>query len=350
MSLPKIYCIFTFLLSLPLFSIGQNPYFKIQNRDVTKHFAFPIFQHPESKQVEQHINYLLQLNELQLLIGQEDSSIFEKVSFDDGSIYGGKVSFDYRIYSNNANFLSIQCLENTCGLVCASWVNYYTFNSQNGDVIQLKDLFTEKGFESFKALAEIKRNKQCASEINEKGGSIINELTYLSSYLQKDKFSDFCLMDSCIWIDGENSIDKNHKYLKLDLLTPFNLHTFYSYLNKNGKQFFSNTAKKKQTFHSFELPQLFYGYLSDTLPIVMTLNADTDENVHGVYSFIQKGKGIYLDGYLKNEDLTLKENNQDYKLNGVFHTTFIQQTIEGNRINYDKSKSTPVFLKRQFIE
>jgi len=65
---------------------------------------------------------------------------------------------------------------------------------------------------------------------------------------------------------------------------------------------------------------------------------------------VQNGKEFYLNGYLKNEDLTLKENNQDYKLNGVFHTPFTQQTIEGRRTNYDKSKSTPVFLKRQFIE
>ena len=109
-------------------------------------FSFPIFSNRTNKYAAQKINQTMQLSELEILKGFETKSIFERVSYDGGGIYGNKVSIKFDVFDNTDRILSVQFNETSCGATCAYWVKYYNFNSGNGDLIQLKDLFTEKGF------------------------------------------------------------------------------------------------------------------------------------------------------------------------------------------------------------
>ena len=114
-----------FLILLFPFSLtfGQTEYFKIENVSKDSDFAFPIIYSDDSL-ITLKINTHLQLAELELLKGYERRNIFEKVSINDGRIYGGRVSILYQILQNTKNVFSVQFDESSCGMTCAYWKIY----------------------------------------------------------------------------------------------------------------------------------------------------------------------------------------------------------------------------------
>ncbi|RYG00459.1 MAG: hypothetical protein EOO02_14850 [Chitinophagaceae bacterium] len=156
------------ILTLILCSLAhaQSNYFQVK-KVKTKELNFPIFSGSVNVTVTKNINELLQLSELQLLEGHQQNNIFENVSVDRGTIYGGKVNIDYTVLSNNSKLLSVKFDEASCGATCTYWVQYYNFNAGNGSLIQLSDLFTKNGFSAFRDLVLKRRTRKFKQEIQQ---------------------------------------------------------------------------------------------------------------------------------------------------------------------------------------
>ncbi|HQZ82092.1 MAG TPA: hypothetical protein PLR83_02630 [Pyrinomonadaceae bacterium] len=134
---------FLTLASIPISVRGYTlPYFNTKTITDGGDFAFPIFSHENNGRTSTRINRFLQLSEL-YYVGKHriSADIFHQAKANDGSIYGVKFAMSPSIYSNNSRVLSLGFSESSSGATTHYWVQYYTFNSGNGDRIDLKDLF-----------------------------------------------------------------------------------------------------------------------------------------------------------------------------------------------------------------
>jgi len=247
-----------FILTFANFANGQTKYFEFKTSK-NNEFSFPIFNRTADTITTRNINQLLQLSELELLNGYQTSNIFEKVSINNGTIYGGKVEISFTMLSNNSKVLSMKFNESSCGATCAYWVRYYNFNSGNGDLVQLKDYFTPDGFVSFNKKVLKKRTTKFKKEIMKVNSTVREYLLDVLGCYETEGLEDYYIKDTTILIDGENCLSKNQKFFDLDMITKFNLAEFKNYLNDYGKAVFGITKGSVAKYYSNELPQLFEG-------------------------------------------------------------------------------------------
>lgn len=319
-------------------------------------FSFPIFSNRANKYAAQKINRAMQLSELEILKGFETKSIFERVSYDGGGIYGNKVSIKFDVFDNTDRILSVQFNETSCGATCAYWVKYYNFNSGNGDLIQLKDLFTEKGYEKFFDFVTKRRIAQVKNEIRRKIEPEYRESFFesISGAYEVDDLTDFYIKGNNLYIDGENSFSKNAKFEGIETVCKFKLSEFKSYLNDYGKSVFGLSSKAVKKYRSNVLPQLFQGKIGNQ-NVVLLLNTGYEKEIKAEYAYSKYGKGIFLEGKMENNKLSLieklpKPNEKGfikYVDNGFIEADFDGQNITGNWTNSDKTKNFSLNLSRK---
>lgn len=351
----------TILMSLFFCSMcyGQANYFSykiISFKDESRKFSFPFFINSSNNYSTNKINQLLQISELEILKGFETENIFEVVSINNGRIYGGKVSIDFKVYDKNSKVLSLKLDQSSCGATCAYWVRYYNFNSGNGDLIKLKDLFTEKGYKSFFSLVTKRRITQLKKEIrklrpNEKG----DFYGIIGSY-EADDLADFYIKDNNLYIDGENSFSKGQKFSSVEInkVSRFRISEFKSYLNNYGKSLFRITNKSIKKYRSNNLPQIFQGKIGDQ-KVLLVLNTSYENKMRGEYVYSKYGKGIFFEGKLNGIELTLTEKLPkpkesgfiDYVDNGFITASFDGQSILGTWTNIDKTLMYNLELTRK---
>lgn len=325
---------------------GQTNYFEFKTAK-NNEFSFPIFYRAADTTTTRNINQLLQLSELELLDGYQKNNIFEKVSIDNGTIYGGKVEISFTMLSNNSKVLSMTFNESSCGATCAYWVRYYNFNSGNGDLVQLKDYFTPDGFINFNKKVLKKRTAKFKNEIMEVDSTEREYLLGVLGCYESDGLEDYYIKDTTVFIDGENCLSKNQKFYGLDMITKFNLAEFKNYLNDYGKAVFGITKNSVAKYHSNELPQLFEGSIDSSLQILLILNHGYQNKMRGVYAYLKYGRGIYLEGELNNKELNLTENTDNFDENGYISATFDGNNIIGTWTNKNKSKTLKLVAKRR---
>ena len=95
---------FSALLTMLLtyYASGQTKYFTCKSLTSGKEFSFPVFSLAADSFTTRNINQLLQLSELELLDGYQKKNIFEKISVDNGTIYGGKTNISFDILTNSS--------------------------------------------------------------------------------------------------------------------------------------------------------------------------------------------------------------------------------------------------------
>lgn len=322
----------------------------------TKDFTFPIFSNPADRYVAGKINQMLQISELEILKGFETESIFERISVDGGGIYGSKVEIKFIVQNNNRKLLSVKFDESSCGATCAYWVKYYNFNSGNGDLIQLKDLFTQKGYEKFFAFATKRRIAQLKNEIRKLPLSERGDFEDINGSYEVDDLTDFYIKKNVLYIDGENSFSKNQKFASVEInrISRFKLSEFKSYLNEYGKSLFGLTNTSIKKYHSDVLPQLFEGKIGNQ-KVLLVLNTGYENEMKAEYVYAKYGKGIFLEGTLKNNELALTEKLLkaresgfiDYFDNGFVNAKFAGYNIIGTWTNNDKTEVHELDLTRK---
>ncbi len=341
-----------FILTSVAFPAEGKGYFDIKLIKKGKDFSFPIFRDPPGQRSAMKINHLLQLMELRSLANGPTKDIFRNAEFDDGTIYGGKASILPTVHSNNSRVQSVGFDQSSCGMTCAYWHSYYNFNSGNGDLIQLKDLFTDKGFDRFTKIVMSKRSSKYRREVKEKIKPDERE-DYLGvlGTIESDQLSDFYIRTRSIVIDGENCLIKGRKFEGLDMYVRFDLKEFKPLLNDYGRAVFGLNLSDISKFRSNSLPQLFKGRVNDLIPFSLVLIGSSD-NVVGVYAYSKYGKGITLTGSLEDGKFLLTEHylvevplnpNTDvsHRLvdGGSISGIFNGNNIEGTLSDKDKTRS-----------
>ncbi len=328
--------VFTFLLMFCSGAvIAQNSYFAVKGEKLGTTFSFPVFASTIAPAACLKINQFLQLSELQLLKGNEKEEVFENIIMDSSSMYSKKVQLSYLIITNTPKLLSIKFKDMSCGNGgCVESVRYYNFNPANGDLIQVKDLLTEEGYNSFYKYAAAKRVKALDQQLlgldeQEKMMWEGIRICYNESTL-----SDFYVKDNILYMDGENCFYNTQKAEPIKRMDNFTLAEFRNYLNAYGKAVFSLSNEPLLTMKSKTLPQLFTGTVNDTAA-VMVLNFTYGQDMKGIYSYVQKGAAITMEGNLKGEQLFLAEviapvGATPY-LNGLFTGNQIRGTLSDRK-------------------
>jgi hypothetical protein len=284
--------------------------------------------------------------ELSLLKGFETEHIFEKVSgFVDG-IYGGKVDITPAIQNNTSRSLSIKFTEASCGATCRYWVAYYNFNPGNGDLIQLRDLFTRDGYDAFFKYVTKKRIAQFRRALRKvKASERSAYLGIIGSY-EQDSLEDYYVRGNTLYIDGENSFSKNEKFAGIETISRFNIRDLKKYLNDYGRCFFSLSECSIGKYRSKTLPQLFHGTIAGE-KVLMVLDTEYDIGMRAEFLYTKYGKGIFLTGELNGAELNLTEKDDDYKDAASILADFDGTRLEGVWTDKDKIINHSVFLSRR---
>jgi hypothetical protein len=332
----------TLILALSLhflFGNAQN-HFSYITLKKGKEYSFPIFN-SSNKPAVKKINQLLQIAELELLKGYEVKHVFEHVMIDNGTIYGGKTDLEFEVHTNSSKILSLVFREASCGMTCTYYSNYYNFNPGNGDMIQLKDLFTSAGYKVFYEFVKKRRVSELRKEILKlpKEGQKFTE-NIVESY-QNDDLSDFYIKNGVLYIDGENSFHKNQKFSGMETISKFSVSEFSKYLNAYGRSLFLKTQDNIGSFHSSGLPQLFKGTIGDE-EILMVLKGNANESIYAEYVYLKYGTGIFLEGEWKDNKILLTEHNNKSAEEPSIELKLAANKITGTWTNGKKTKSYPI--------
>jgi hypothetical protein len=325
---------------------AQTAYFKYQMIE-KEGFSFPVFSNRTEKAATGKINQLLQLAELNLLKVPETEDIFEKARSDNaGTIYGGKTDIETTIEHNSGKFLSIKLNETSSGMTCRYWVQYYTFNSGNGDYIQLKDLFTEKGYRAFHKFAMKRRIADFKKELLKLEPHQREYLLEIIGSYEADELRDFYIKGGSIYIDGENSFAKNDKFYGVETVSKFKLAEFKDYLNDYGRSLFSISKEPVGKFRGDPFFQLFQGTIAGQ-KVLLLLNKNDNEEIRAEYVYLRYGRGLFLAGELKEDQLTLTEKIPGLEENGYINAKFDGRQIVGTWTNKDRSAAHELRLTRK---
>lgn len=294
--------VFLLLVVLSGSSLAETRGFKTRIVRDGNDFAFPIFSSGNHERTSIRINQFLQLSELFFVSKNPSSSdIFHQAKANDGSIYGGKFFISPNIYSNNRRVLSLGFNESSSGATTHYWVQYYTFNSGNGDHIALSDLFTPDGYRTFTEMVLKRRSAKYRKEVNKKIQRDEQEAFFgvLGSF-EHDDLSDFYIQRNSIVIDGQNLLGKSLIGTDLDMTVTFALPVFKKYLNEYGRSLFGLGRADISKYRSTILPQLFEGTVNGTYPIAMVLDIDSKNEFgtyyRGYYAYQKYGEALMISG------------------------------------------------------
>ena len=326
---------------------AQTKYFEVKDVMNGESFHFPIFNNSKDSITSRKINQFLQLKELEQLCDSKLENIFNVVAKDDNDLNGGsKYDIKYEITTNNSKLLCLNFSESYCGATCTYWTGYYVFNSGNGDLVKLKDLFTEAGFKVFNKTIVKRRIDKFKIESKKLNPEVEEELSINIDCLKTDKLDNFYIKDTCICIDGDNCLSKNQKFDDLDMVVSFNLSEFKPYLNACGRAVFGLSNENISKFRSNDLPQLFEGTIGKNI-IVMIIENSFDDGIYGNYAYLKYRKCINISGKLNGEILELKENDDETDNTGTFNAIFDGKKMAGSWTNKDKTKTYKFEAKRK---
>ena len=344
----KTFIILLSIITLSSFVNGQQRFFRIENIKGGNEFSFPVlYSQTADSQAAAIINQHIQLSELELLKKHSSDDIFEKIAQDNGTIYGGKVSISYDVFANTQNILSLKFTEASCGATCNYWSQFYTFNSGNGDAIELKDIFSSQGFKAFRTYANAKCSNYLRKEFIKKDSIGLEDTASILECYQNSELDDYFIKGSSIFIDGEHCLMKYQRFLGLDMITEFKLDEFKDYLNDYGRAIFAPLHDAIAQYRSASLPQLFEGSIGESNSIIFIMRHSFDDRIVGLYAYLKYGTGIYLEGNLNNQRLSLTEKDENFNDNAYIDATFDGERIIGTWKNKDKSKTIRFFAKRR---
>lgn len=308
-------------------SYGSD-YLKYNNKKARLNMNFPVFENPDQRVAVEKINKTLQLAELNLLVGYEKQDVFERTRKPFRGVLEGKVDMLPTITTNTEYLLSLHFNQSESYLTMYYWTTFYNFNPQNGDLIQLEDLFTDDGFKIFKKAVKRLRIATFKKHFDQK---IPEELSYIIEAYEKSDLRDFYIKDNAIFIDSDNCFYKNHKFSGTRMVYRFELNQFEEYLNNYGKVLFglANNPCHYDAYAPSCLPALYKGYVGEW-PIQFYLNRPSiySNHIRAVYVYSNYGKGIQLAGELDGNALELIERDESFDA-----TAQISARVEGDKIS-----------------
>ncbi|OOQ58254.1 hypothetical protein [Mucilaginibacter pedocola] len=342
--------IFILLVFISIRAVGQKGYFRIKpitNTKYTGKLQFPILLKDTSKGVAiEKINQFLQLAELELLNGHQHDNIFEKVAVGKVGLYGNKSDLSYSIYSNNNKTLSIGLQETASGMTMHYWSSYYTFNSGNGDLIQLSDLFTKTGYQQFRKQVVKKATRQLKEQVEEMGDqATFTWLTDALASLKEINNFDFYLQRDTIVVNAEAILPKEGR-AQFDMHLKFHLSEFKQWLDDQGKCLFNINKADIASYRCRSLPQLFAGNIGKHR-ILLIIRPSYGDEYQGIYCYEKFGKGIYMEGKITKGHITMEEKTEDFDTQATISGVFRQDSIIATWKKNGNSVRLPLFAHRK---
>ena len=129
-------------------------------------YTFPILEGPD-KSVTNKINSYLVDDQLNIVLGQEEESIFEYVWQKPDDPFARINYLTYKVNLLNRKLYTVTISGEFCGAYCEDYDMSYTFDLTSGDLLTLDTLFNRNGQE--KLLSELKeyKRKLIEKKINE---------------------------------------------------------------------------------------------------------------------------------------------------------------------------------------
>jgi hypothetical protein len=132
-------------------------------------YSFPLV-HSSNKSAEQKINYYLQSKILDNdTILTDTKNVFEKAGYinQDSNSQSGYSGINYDIEINNSRVLSLIFQMESTGAYSENFPANYNFNTQTGNPILIKDIFTPNGIIEIKKILIRERKKRIMQWIRE---------------------------------------------------------------------------------------------------------------------------------------------------------------------------------------
>lgn len=333
------------LLLIPVVGYSQ---FNVKYVADTNTYNLNIYRFPilTDKTVSaQRINNFLQLNELYLLVGKEDSTIFER-NWPTKEDFHGRQIINPNVIVNNGQILSLSFFSEWCAAYCESTMGYYLFDSQNGNSVALQDLFTPNGYELIKKMVILHNEQLLVDEIRQTYENEYNthaeiktekRIEYLESLEQSLSISkeERDLYEDCIskiskykffsqfYVDSSKLVIirercSNHGMRALDNIDEFvfqiPLLKVIPILSEYGQQLLTDNTintKSKST-----IGKVYTGFIGKKYPITMILNRLDDHSVGGWYAYDKSGQGISLTGDFHDGIYNMQESDINWDTTG----------------------------------
>jgi hypothetical protein len=218
----------------------------------------------------------------------------------------------------------------------------------------LKDLFTDKGLETFSKFITKRRVAEFNKERAKLKTADSESLFGIAGSYESDDLEDFYIKNNTLFIDGENSFAKNDKFYGVKTVSKFKLSEFKNYLNDYGKTLFSLSKNSIKNYRSSNLPQLFQGKIAGK-EVWLFLNTGVGNELKAEYIYSKYGKGIFLSGTFDGNEVILTEKLPkpresgfiDYIDGGVITAKFDGRNMSGNWSNEDKTKTYALELTQK---
>ena len=120
---------------------GESPY----NKQVS--FIFPHLSNTANQANADVINKELTKSILDVELGQQTRSIFEKVWGSQEMDIAALSDISFKVMNNDPDFFCISISATGCGAYCEAWTQYYTYESSSGRKVKLQDFFTSTGLQ-----------------------------------------------------------------------------------------------------------------------------------------------------------------------------------------------------------
>lgn len=307
-------------------------------------FSFPIFKSEDSTTAEK-VNHYLFLSELGVFYTPHAKNIFKVVKEFDRGLYGGKQWIKPTFHTDNNRIISLELDQSACGMTCAYWSNYYTFNAGNGDRIQIKDLFTPDGFRKFSKIIARKRKANFRKQVSKLDtGMRAQYFADIDDYTVDDLHA-FYIRNNAIYIDGMWHFGSKARFEWETMMTKFNLSEFKGFLNNYGKCVFGIDINSIAEYHSVSLSQVYSGTIGSA-SVIITLHGNSPEYISATYVYTKYGKAISLEGTYENGKIVLTEKDENYEDRAYITLSIKGSEITGTWEDAKKNRKLKVYAQK----
>ena len=287
-------------------------------------FSFPVIQSATRPLAAKKMNLLLQMKELELLVGSAKVDPFEAIR-DPGEDFQGNTAMSYEVKVNDGEHFSLAVLKSFNGAYPSSSSDSYLFNARTGDLVVSGDLFSEKGRQLLEQRVKAERRRILDKAIQEvkqpRSGekADADQIELLSSVQVEGDIADFTVVRTGMAFNGSTGFPHVSQCYDVDLTVILPLSALEPYLTPYDKAFLQGGT-------SLPAPVWQGKLLSGTLgskSIFMLLISPRSQAITGWYCYERFGRMIELAGTQIGQRLDLEEQNEEAS------TGRIQATIQG---------------------
>ena len=329
--------------------------FKIETITETNEYNDANYQFPiitDKSPAARRINDYLQLVALRLVVGKQDSIIFER-DWPTKQNFHGRQFFEFEILENNAHLLVIETSYEWCSAYCEFSSSHYVFDAVNGNLVELSELFTKTGYEIYEEKVKAARRLRLQNEIiqtyqdeAELAQSIKEEARPeyaesmaldLDDMREERGIYEACILDikeyplyGSYYISERSIVSTRvrcsaHINQGLDNVGDFQDSLSFAevapLLSDYGKKLLleeANTATSQAL-----TGKVYQGLIADKYPIKLLLSSiDENNTVQGYYAYEKTGKAISLSGSIKDGLVTLTESDEEENNTGTLSFRF----------------------------